>query len=199
MFKYLLAGATLATCLVGVAAANAGTTVLGTEDPATGFVGTLFPGASYNVASDGENAFNPYGASSDTSDGLNFSGVAFVWTQAADSTWTSLGNQTWVLPASTPCGVENEPVCEPVGHFTSPTPWTAAGTNYFVINEAGGGVSDVIKTFNDANGAELFFYSDPIGGVPEPATWAMMLVGLGGLGAAMRMARGKNGAADAVA
>jgi len=35
------------------------------------------------------------------------------------------------------------------------------------------------------------------GGVPEPATWAMMLMGFGGLGAAMRGARRRTGAAAA--
>lgn len=36
-------------------------------------------------------------------------------------------------------------------------------------------------------------------GVPEPATWAMMLVGLAGLGAALRLSRRKDGAALAAA
>jgi choice-of-anchor A domain-containing protein len=34
-------------------------------------------------------------------------------------------------------------------------------------------------------------------GVPEPATWAMMLAGLGGVGAALRLARGKRTALEA--
>jgi len=33
------------------------------------------------------------------------------------------------------------------------------------------------------------------GGVPEPATWAMMLLGLSGAGAVLRGARGKSAAA----
>jgi hypothetical protein len=191
--KHLLAGAAFAATLVGFTAANAFTN-LGTET-GTGFVGNLlassFPGTFYLVASDGESSFDPFGAGFDTSDGLNFSGVGFTWIQAADSSWTSLGNQTWVLPASIPgCGSENEPTCEPVGHFTSTSFWSPGAIGTFVIYDSGGGISDVIRTFNGANGAELLFSSDPsLLPVPEPATWALMLVGLGGIGAAMRFRR----------
>ena len=39
---------------------------------------------------------------------------------------------------------------------------------------------------------DVTFGSSTVGsGAPEPATWAMMLMGLGGLGAAMRSARRK--------
>jgi len=34
-----------------------------------------------------------------------------------------------------------------------------------------------------------FFYTPVTGAVPEPATWAMMLLGFGGIGAAMRRRR----------
>jgi hypothetical protein len=36
-------------------------------------------------------------------------------------------------------------------------------------------------------------------GIPEPATWAMMLSGVGMIGAGVRMVRRKNGAAFAAA
>jgi hypothetical protein len=39
--------------------------------------------------------------------------------------------------------------------------------------------------------------ADALGGVPEPATWAMMLLGFGGLGVALRMSRRTRGAAVA--
>ena len=49
-------------------------------------------------------------------------------------------------------------------------------------------------TFTDANFGGTFAYSPGVfdgaaGGVPEPATWAMMLTGFGGLGAVMRSRR----------
>ena len=168
-----------------------------------GFSGPLFPGFSYLVASDGKSHFDPYGAGYDTSDGLNFSGVGFPWSQAAGGLWTSLGNQTWVLPAdlsSIGCGTENETTCEPVGHFVSPDPWSPGFTGTFVIAEWGPGDvdyvgrpgwSDVIITYNDANGANVLFYSDFAGSsaFPEPSTWAMMVLGFVGLGLAGYRAR----------
>jgi hypothetical protein len=182
----LLAGvALIGATLVGAPSAKAWT-VIGTEDNVAGFVGNFlesaFPGTSYIVASDGESAFDPFGAGYDTSDGLNFSAVGYAWYQDASSIWTSLGNQTWVLPADLSgigCGVENGVTCEPVGHFWSPCAWNPAAIGTWVIMEQGGGVSDIITTFNSGRGAELTFASDPI---PEPSTWAMMLIGFAGLG-----------------
>jgi hypothetical protein len=46
------------------------------------------------------------------------------------------------------------------------------------------------------NGASGTFGIDDLNlGVPEPATWAMMLVGLGLIGGGLRMARRKEGMA----
>lgn len=189
--RHLLASAAFAAGLAGAVAANAGSTIIGSES-SDGFIGNLlesaFPGTHYMIASDGEVPFHPFGATFDVSDGLDFSAVPFVWTQAVDSTWTPLGSQTWVLPASLgPCGAENEPVCEPTGHFLSPSLWVPAAIGTWVILESPGGpVSDVIKTFNSDLGAELLFYSDPSLPVPEPASWALMLVGFFGMGAVLR-------------
>jgi hypothetical protein len=192
--KHLLASAALVAGLAGATAALADT-VIGTEDASNGFTGNLFesvaPGAGYLVASDGEAPFHPFGVTFDVSDGLNFSSVGFTWTQAADSFWTNIGTQTWVLPAdltSFGCGVENGTTCEPVGHFVSPSAWTPIALGTWDILDAEGGISDVIVTTNTAAGADLKFYSDPTfpGGVPEPATWAMMLLGFGGLGVMLR-------------
>jgi hypothetical protein len=102
-------------------------------------------------------------------------------------------HQTWVLPSVIPgCGSENEPTCEPIGDFVSPDPWVTAAIGTWVILEGpNGGISDVIKTFNNADGhAELWFSSDPsLLSVPEPSTWAMMLLGFAALGFAGYRAR----------
>jgi hypothetical protein len=199
-FGLVASAALIAGLVAGGAPANA-FTVIGTETSTSGFVGSLFPGGSpYTVASDGEAPFDPFGAGFDTSDGLNFSAVGFVWNQAAGSIWTPLGNQTWVLPADLTgigCGAENETHCEPVGHFISPAGWTAGSIGTWVIADWAGdtdfvgrpGWSDVITTWNDANGnANLTFASDSI---PEASTWAMLLVGFAGLGFAGYRAKAK--------
>jgi hypothetical protein len=189
--KHMLASAAFAACLVGAASANAKSTVIGDEGSGNfvgNFLESAFPGTHYIVASDGETSFDPFGAGYDTSDGLNFSQVGFVWDQAADSHWNPLGSQTWVLPAALgPCGSENEPKCEPIGHFISPSPWSpgAIGT-WIILDSPGGAVSDIILTYNTVNGAELKFFSDPTLSVPEPSTWALMLTGFVGLGATLR-------------
>ncbi len=79
--------------------------------------------------------------------------------------------------------------------FTAPTSgsyWTAWGhySTSFVAN-----ASSVTFQFQDinptTNGYDLGLDSVVMNGtsVPEPATWALMLIGFGGLGAAMRMRR----------
>jgi hypothetical protein len=185
--------------LLGVAAAglmlfgmvtSARATVIGSETLAEGFIGDLFGGAigsnsTYLVASDGESTFEPWGVNFDVSDGLNFSDVGYSWSQAAGSQWTAIGTQTWVLPAdltSLGCGQENEPSCEPAGHFISPSSWAASAIGTWDILDAAGALSDRIITFNDAGGnANVLFYSDP-SLVPLPAALPLFATGLGGLG-----------------
>jgi hypothetical protein len=59
------------------------------------------------------------------------------------------------------------------------------GEQYFV---------NVVMTNGLTSGANAGF-SAVFTAVPEPSTWAMMLVGIGGVGATMRMARRKANAA----
>src|ERR1035438_6748954 len=100
---------------------------------------------------------------------------------AGNGFWTDIGLRdiglglglldTWVLPASTPCGSENESTCEPVGHWYLPgaswidPPGTATAVPAdpipytWAMLEADGSVSDLIVAYNDANGAAISFNS----------------------------------------
>lgn len=62
------------------------------------------------------------------------------------------------------------------GHVISPTAFGPAELNQFVAGST---------TSNDITQLELTF-SATGGGVPEPATWAMMIIGFGAIGASMR-------------
>ncbi|WP_372785271.1 PEPxxWA-CTERM sorting domain-containing protein [Phenylobacterium sp.] len=52
-------------------------------------------------------------------------------------------------------------------------------------------IQDPRAPFGDLVGSNLDINLTPSGGVPEPATWAMMVVGFGGLGAVLRRRRGQ--------
>ena len=66
-----------------------------------------------------------------------------------------------------------------VGGFTSGTEYSFNLTNYFP---------------NTPGFSHLTVYDETAGPVPEPATWAMMLLGFGGIGMAMRRSRRRSGA-----
>ncbi|HLZ77595.1 PEPxxWA-CTERM sorting domain-containing protein [Phenylobacterium sp.] len=74
------------------------------------------------------------------------------------------------------------------GATVMPTGSRGGGFNYFVWNNSNGGpTSSSWNYFGDFGDGRLDY---TVGGaVPEPATWAMMLVGFGGLGALMRRSR----------
>lgn len=152
-------------------------------------------GASITLASDGEVVFDPFGAGYDTSDGVQLvAGGANTWTpdnsNGAFNTgfWTNEGSSgplptgTWVLPASTPCGNENEPSCEPIAMFDYSA--RLPQLTLILLEADGSTYSDGILIRNNGpNGnAVLYFASDPAVLIPEPSTWAMMLLGFASLG-----------------
>lgn len=159
---------------------------------ASGIV-TAIPTASpaINIASDGEVAFFPFGATTDMSDAIQFTAGAGVWTFVGPANnWTTPdGGATWFLPAIN----ENEPASESVGSwvFAGGSGWLPQTPSAVILTEGvGGPVSDIITLANNGPGgaATITFVSDPI--VPEPSTWAMMIIGFVGLGfAAYRTAR----------
>jgi len=166
-----------------------------TEDPVSGYVGAI-PTSSpaIIVASDGEASFDPFGAGYDTTDGIQLNGdwapdPAYA-SAFAPGYWTQLpGTSTWVLPACINGVCENGNVYEPIAkwYFVPGGGWNP-GTLSILMMEPDGSWSDLVKIANDGPGgaATITFISD---GAPEPAAWALMLLGFGAMGGALRMAR----------
>ena len=67
----------------------------------------------------------------------------------------------------------------------SPGPWAAANFTY-TASSTGVVTFALVDTNLDGNGNDFSFAG---AGTPEPATWAMMLVGVGAIGASLRKRR----------
>jgi hypothetical protein len=186
--------------VAGVASAD--TFTICREDAVTGCTTALSPlNVTINVASDGEAPFRPFGATFDVSDAIEWDSsiLPFIplggdhafdtgfWTQLAND--PTNGFTVWALPASTPCGNENEPSCEPTAHWSLPGFTVIGGPLNYVMLEPNGLQSDVISIYNDDNGVAAMSFTSDAGAVPEPATWGLMLVGFGALGMGLRMRR----------
>lgn len=80
------------------------------------------------------------------------------------------------------------------GHYTAgSTPWTPGWVSFVAGNS---GTLQVVfaTTTTDPYGPYIDNVNLSIAFVPEPATWAMLMLGVGGIGAAMRRGRPRDGA-----
>ena len=95
-----------------------------------------------------------------------------------------VGTNTWVIPSCVDGICENGPVPEQIGVWSAPG-FTLIGADLVLYNiyESDGSLSDVISIYNDASGTANISFNSL---VPEPSTWAMMLLGFGGVGAVAR-------------
>jgi len=89
----------------------------------------------------------------------------------ASPDWKQLSGATWVLPACTDLGCENEPSGEATGVWYGNTPWDGT-PSVFNIYEADGSLSDVISFDSlGPNGTfRVQFFSDPNPGLD--ADWS---------------------------
>lgn len=80
-------------------------------------------------------------------------------------------------------------------HFGNNTDSSLNNVSAFWLIDLGSNPTHIVTVSNGqgVSNAQIFATSTQ-SGVPEPATWAMMLVGLGGVGMAMRRRRKQNGA-----
>ena len=77
--------------------------------------------------------------------------------------------------------------------FDGTTMFAVQGTEIYTVNLATAALTNGVNYaghgLGDANGQA--FLAENVGGVPEPSTWAMMLLGFAGLGFAFRQSRRK--------
>jgi hypothetical protein len=81
-------------------------------------------------------------------------------------------------------------IYQDAGSFDPDSPFSCGGANFCILGPGSVGPGDPVQALTS-----LSITIAPVS-VPEPATWAMMLVGFGGLGATLRMRR-RNAAATA--
>jgi hypothetical protein len=179
-----LAVGTLAVpTLITATPAAAAITFLCTETDAGGCVIQLpITGSTIIVASDGESAFDPFGAGYDTSDGISLDSI---WVPVSTPTWVQLpGTNTWVIPACDVSDCEDANIPEGIGQWAAPGFTLTIPTVYFGIYESDGSLSDLITLYNDDTGTVNISFNSSV--VPEPASWTMMLVGFGAMGTMVR-------------
>ena len=80
-------------------------------------------------------------------------------------------------------------------HFGNGEGGPGNGTAFYKL-DAGAGLDTITLKYNASSDAVLYSVS-PVRGVPEPASWAMMIVGFLGVGGTLRRARRLTSAATA--
>jgi hypothetical protein len=80
-------------------------------------------------------------------------------------------------------------------HFGNGEGGPGNGTAFYKL-DAGAGLDTITLAYNASSDAVLYSTS-PVRGVPEPASWAMMIVGFLGVGGTLRRARRLTSAATA--
>ena len=199
MTRLALAGMGALVCLfVSGPASAAFSTQYVVEDAAAGYIGQIPTSQTpVIVASDGESVFQPFGLGFDVSDAISLSELwapdpAYAAAFGPDGWQQAPGTFIWYLAACLGGVCENGDVVEPIGKwdFLPGVGWSAGAEN-IQIADSNGAFSDFIGIANDGpnGGATVTFQSGGVAPVPEPATWAMMIVGFGAVGAATRRNR----------
>lgn len=205
----LAAGAVLAATSVPAFAGTVvynGTTYNPGDSINVSFVGVTYPGGSGNLTltftgtsgNDYDFTYSLLNTSTDPSTSISGFGFDVTGATVDLATSSSTGTYTNVNSGSISGGVKVDfcasagPTC-PGGSNGGPTPGgTASGSLVLEFTSAADTFTltdPVIRMQNagpNGNGSDI---GDPVPGVPEPASWAMLLLGFGGIGAAMRRSR----------
>lgn len=201
MFIKVIAGAIAAVALAGTAQAQVAVQVW-TGQPASVTHNATIATALGLGPANATGTVGPINFSTSNSDGItvgNWLGNAGISSATLDNSYMLFTGQVFLTAGTNAFtiahddgvqlaidGISGFPVNSPgptpptTNGFTVTAPTTGSYTFHLAYGECCGGPA-VLR----------WFYPNerPVGDVPEPATWAMMLIGFGGIGMAMRRQR----------